>query len=140
MEEASTATGANSKSNNGAIFQNDVELDTQINNEIGDLAFIESELGTKIDLATYNRLNSWYVRQRYYINSKGQIKNNDDEDIGGVTELKGGLFTKRNSNIYISPNLKGWRVENGVSMFKYVVNHEIIHAYHDLLLNQGAIS
>ncbi|MFV0391265.1 MAG: hypothetical protein ACK5KP_05195 [Paludibacteraceae bacterium] len=50
----------------------------------------------------------------------------------------GGLFTKNKSKIYISPGIKGY-MDNGTSLFKPVVVHEMIHAFHHKLVSERKI-
>lgn len=104
--------------NNGEVFGSDGELHEYINNDIGDVRRIESQLNTTIRLATKSNLpESYFIVDNDIIGPDGRA--------GGITIPKG----SNSSEILIAPSVKGefYGSVQGTSM---VIVHELLHAFH----------
>ena len=108
----------------GESFASQDELEGYINKNIGDLNSIETQLKTDVHLASQGNIPSGYT-----MNSNNMMNNPSGKLVGGITVKNGGWFTRLQSDIYISPGVKGYYY-SGVNSAKMVINHEFLHAYH----------
>ena len=110
----------------GERFKDNKELHAQINAEIGNTESIQNDLNTKIVLSTSVLKNGWMI-------------GSNGKNIFGVTTRSFGLFSGHRSKISISPGVKGLK-ENGKSLVKTTIVHEMIHAYHYNMYLNGKIT
>jgi hypothetical protein len=107
---------------------------------ISNLDAIEKELVTRVYLAGKDVA---LPKDEGLSFRDGFIYDKDGEMVGGITTIQTGLITrlldKISSRILISPGVKGL-TENGHSLARTIINHEIIHAYHDKLQHSGKIT
>lgn len=129
---ASTHTGT---SPNGDQFMSQDELETFIDNNVGSLGLIESTYRTDIKLATYTVLPDGYS-----LNAKGElISLSGGGRVAGTTTpvSNTGWFSPLHSKVIIAPYVKGIPMSNGGSFAQNTIVHELIHAYHNMLVSSG---
>ncbi|MDP4262233.1 MAG: SpvB/TcaC N-terminal domain-containing protein [Bacteroidota bacterium] len=109
-------------------FESQSELEDFANKYNGDMNSIEKEIHTDLQLGNEHNLPKDYiygpVGHRIY-----KLGKKDVFTVDGVTQIKGGWFSKIESTIFISPHVKGVYF-NGGNFGQMVINHEIMHAYH----------
>jgi len=107
----------------------------EMRSTVSNVDAVEKELRTQLNLASEIESGGHKFRN-------GFMYNKDGDRVGGTTIYEDGWITRffhRTSRIYISPGVKGL-TENGHSLARPIINHEIIHAYHYNLVYRGKIT
>ncbi|MGN6212041.1 SpvB/TcaC N-terminal domain-containing protein [Parafilimonas sp.] len=110
----------------GETFDSQEQLDSYIDNHIGNTDQLESDFNTKVMLGNASDLPKGYT----YDASNNMIYNSKGGLVGGYTsDYRGGWFSTLKSTIHISPGVAGYN-SNGVNLAHMTIAHEFIHAYH----------
>jgi RHS repeat-associated protein len=109
---------------NADAFTSQDELEDFITDNIEDFGTVTHTFKTNINLATSENLPKGYGLEDDIIVTRAGVR-----VAGLTTPTGGGWFTKAESQILMSPGIKGY-LSNGISYTKMPIIHELIHAYH----------